>query len=151
MFIIIDLNSNNVETLKSFQAFLLKNKMSQKLNIFYNFYSKKSKIKNFTVLKSPHVNKTAQEQFNYCSYKTTVILFSPNFLLVLYYLKLISNKLFPTLTIKIKICFNTTFSHKKFKQCFNPNKFIIERNKSQVIQNYLLMFDLFGQFSYKTV
>jgi len=45
VFIIIDLNSNNVETLKSFQAFLLKNKMSQKLNIFYNFYSKNQKSK----------------------------------------------------------------------------------------------------------
>ena len=147
MFIIIDLRSNNIKSLKNFQIFLMKNMINGKIKTFYNFHSKISKLKNFTVLKSPHVNKIAQEQFNYRSYRTKVILFSPNFLLTTYYLKLIRNNLFINVDIKIKLHSKHMLYNKKLKSCLNPNKFIIETNNSKIIKNYLIFFELFGQLS----
>ncbi len=150
MFIIIDLRSNNIRSLKNFQSFLVKNITNEELKNFYSFHSKTTKLKSFTVLKSPHVNKTAQEQFNYRSYRTKIMLFSSNFSLTLYYLKLIKNNLFINLDIKIKLYSKNVSYHKKLKCCFNPNKFIVEFNNPQVIKNYLTLFELFGHFNFRT-
>lgn len=148
MFLIIDLNSNNIKSLKNFQFFFLRTKINKRLKIFYNLHSQVSKTKSFTVLKSPHVNKIAQEQFNYRSYKTKLIIFSPNFLLLLYFLKLVNYKLFPNVSIKIKIYSDFAGYTKKFNHCFNPNKYIIKNNKQTLITNYLHIFELFGHFSF---
>ena len=150
MFIIIDLRSNNIKSLKNFQSFLIKDITNEKLKNFYSFHSKITKLKNFTILKSPHVNKIAQEQFNYRSYRTKIVLFSFNFLLTLYYLKLIKNNLFIDVDIKIKLCSKNISYHKKLKYCFNPNKFIIEFNHPRIIKNYLTLFELFGYFHFQT-
>ena len=148
MFIIIDLRSNNIKSLKNFQVFLIKNKLNEKLRTFYNFQTKISKLKSFTVLKSPHVNKIAQEQFNYRSYRAKIILFSTNFFLTLYYLKLIKNNLFTDVDVKIKLQSQHSLFYKKLKYCFNPNKFNIETNSSNFIKNYLTLFELFGRYNF---
>ena len=150
MFIIIDLRSNNIQSLKNFQSFLMKNITNEKLKIFFNFHSKTAKLKTFTILKSPHVNKIAQEQFNYRSYRIKIVLFSFNFLLTLYYLKLIKNNLFINVDIRIRLCSKTIPYHKKLKYCFNPNKFIIEFNHPQIVKSYLTLFELFGHFHFQT-
>ena len=67
MFINITIRSKNKNSLKKFlNVFknLSKNKRLQ-LNKTLNFFQKKRYNKVFTILKSPHVNKTAQEQFEF--------------------------------------------------------------------------------------
>ena len=58
----ITVSSKSKETLKLFLAFLSKFKHS---NLIIKYFPKR-KIKKFvTILKSPHVNKSAQEQFEF--------------------------------------------------------------------------------------
>ena len=52
--------------LKSLEQFL------KKLNIFYSIVHLPSKKKHLTLLKSPHVNKSAREQFEIKTYKTLI-------------------------------------------------------------------------------
>ena len=54
--------------LKSLEAFL------KKLNIFYSIIHLPIKKKRLTLLKSPHVNKSAREQFEIKTYKTIITL-----------------------------------------------------------------------------
>lgn len=53
--------------LTSLQIFL------KKLNIFYRFIHLPIKKKRITLLKSPHVNKSAREQFEIKTYKTIIV------------------------------------------------------------------------------
>jgi hypothetical protein len=60
--------------------------------------------KNFiTILKSPHVNKTAQEQFEYRTYNKCVVIhtFKPSFFLLL--IKILQGLSFPNITLKVTI------------------------------------------------
>jgi len=57
----IIITSKNHITIRNFFLFLYKNKIN-KLNILKSIFQEKKK-KKLTILKSPHVNKTAQEQF----------------------------------------------------------------------------------------
>jgi len=54
--------------LKSLESFL------KKLNIFYSISHLPTKKKRLTLLKSPHVNKSAREQFEIKTYKTIITL-----------------------------------------------------------------------------
>jgi len=59
--------------LTSLQTFL------KKLNVIYSFVNLPIKKKRITLLKSPHVNKSAREQFEIKNYKTIITFFNlPN-------------------------------------------------------------------------
>ena len=67
MFVNIQIKSKNKNSLKQFLLLLLRLSNNNKLNLksVFKYFNKKSQQKIFTILQSPHVNKTSQEQFSY--------------------------------------------------------------------------------------
>ena len=67
MFIIIQIFSKNSNSISNFLKFLYKLKTNKTLNLNFTIVqsSQFKKSKKLSVLKSPHVNKKAQEQFEY--------------------------------------------------------------------------------------
>lgn len=67
MFVNIQIKSKNKNSLKQFLKLLFKLSNNDKLNLksVFKYFNKKSQQKIFTILRSPHVNKTSQEQFSY--------------------------------------------------------------------------------------
>lgn len=74
MLIIIDIYSKNVEVLNSFVNKFFTKAMCKKLKliILKTTLQKPKTKKVFTALKSPHVNKTSQEQFEYRIYRKQI-------------------------------------------------------------------------------
>lgn len=67
-----------------------------------SFLRKKTQIKKITVLKSPHVNKKAQEQFQFVIHKNRMKYFSWENKKNTMFLKKIKNSILPSLKIKIE-------------------------------------------------
>ena len=79
MFVNIDIQSKNIKSLTQFTKLLSNLMFIEKLNVksvSKHSYNKKTYRKIFTVLKSPHVNKKAREQFQLCSYKRLLDIYS---------------------------------------------------------------------------
>ncbi len=74
---------DNFKKIKNFLVFIKKNYPIQGLSTINNIALKK-KIKNFTVLKSPHVHKKSREHFQYKTNKQLYSFNSDNLLLLLY-------------------------------------------------------------------
>lgn len=70
MFIILSIHSKNTNSLTNFLKFFykLEKKRILKLRLYTKQYQKKKKNSFFSVLRSPHVNKKSQEQFEYNVY-----------------------------------------------------------------------------------
>jgi len=64
---IIKIKSVDKKTLKIYQRFFTK--VIKKLNICFNIINLPNKKKLITLLKSPHVNKKAREQFEHITYQ----------------------------------------------------------------------------------
>lgn len=132
--------SKNKHSLKKF--FICLKKISKKFSLTYflNFINLKNKKNIFTILKSPHINKTAQEQFQISIFiklmKIKLIKFN-KFLLIL---KKIQNKLFPDVFFKINFNVKKKLKKKLIKKLLNPNKF--KYNKLEFL-NYLYLFIYF--------
>jgi ribosomal protein S10 len=65
MFVTISLQSKSLQSIKKFLTFLEKSCNDFNLVVFMKVQNKVTIRKGVTVLKSPHVNKTAQEQFEF--------------------------------------------------------------------------------------
>ena len=70
----------------------------------------------YTVLKSPHVNKKAQEQFEYRLHKRQISFYWFQSFKMLMLLKKVQTKLFPDVKIKIRFMLNTS----KIKKVSQP-------------------------------
>jgi ribosomal protein S10 len=106
MFFFIQISSKNKETLKLFLRFLSKFDSSN-LNLVLKYFPKQ-KIKKFiTILKSPHVNKSAQEQFEFRVYTKKLFINSTQHLKFLYFLKKLQNTIFPFVNLKVKGSYNS--------------------------------------------
>jgi ribosomal protein S10 len=63
----LKLKSSNLESLVLYQFFL--KRIFNSINIKFTFFNLPSKKRKITLNKSPHVNKTAREQFQLITYK----------------------------------------------------------------------------------
>lgn len=101
MFIILSIHSKNTNSLTNFLKFFykLEKKRILKLRLYTKQYQKKKKNSFFSVLRSPHVNKKSQEQFEYNVYnkKLKVQVYQLNKFLCIW--KWIKTKLFFDITI----------------------------------------------------
>ena len=124
----IKLYSKNKESLSFFLKLLKQPKNEiQNLQVFLKTSKKEKKQKRITVLKSPHVNKTAQEQFQLITYRAVIECFSWEIKKNTLLLKKIKNRLFPDVKIKIE---KKNFPYKKsFIQdiLFNPENTLYGR------------------------
>lgn len=143
MFINIYISSKNKNSLNAFVIFMQKLSDNKKLNskILIKLFQQKT-IKNFfTVLKSPHVNKTAQTQFEYKVYNKQFTLFvdSPSKLIL--FLKFFQKKIFSDVSLKIKIKINS-YSTKLVSFSNIDSK--INKNTNF----YLKYLDILGEFNF---
>lgn len=124
-------------------SLLIYSKNKKTINYFLNFFknnekqnfqvtTKKLRKKTFSVLKSPHVNKTAQEQFQYVYFCISVSFMTHQIKKKLFLMKKIKNQLFPDLKILIK---GTYLNKKKYIELLYPNKILSYNQKlSRVTQ-----------------
>jgi ribosomal protein S10 len=91
------LYSKHKRTINNFLNFFKNNKQQN-----FQIQTKKLKITRFSILKSPHINKKAQEQFQYTHFGTSLSFFTHKIKKKLFFLKKIKNQLFPELKLLIK-------------------------------------------------
>jgi ribosomal protein S10 len=154
------------KTKKSIQDFLtLLNDNSINSTVIKKHFTYKKKKKILTILKSPHVNKTAQEQFQLSFFYNQVTVYSNNIFQSLIFLKKIKNNLFSDLKIKIKFFISKSLFNKTQTKILTPNnfklntlnKFLIQKNRTKKLEkkNYkqvihlLKIFDLYGELVQK--
>lgn len=157
MFFFIKISSKNKETLQLFLMFLSK----LENNNFLIKYFPKQKIKKFiTVLKSPHINKSAQEQFEFRVYTKKLQISSPQHLKFLSFLKSSQINLFPFINLKLEGIFSvksqlnsisTRLDPIKLKtNFFNQNK--LKNNfKSKNLIQYFNLLDCYGEYYIKKI
>jgi len=151
MVFFIKISSKNKETLQLFLMFLSK---LQNNNLLIKYFPKQ-KIKKFiTVLKSPHINKSAQEQFEFRVYTKKLQVSSPQHLKFLYFLKKSQINIFPFINLKLKWLYSVEFQLSLISNRLNPikfnNKFFSKNNL--IIQNLLQYFNLldcYGEYQIK--
>lgn len=129
----ITIYSKNKIILQNFLIFLQKRLPILKLQLVSK-YNKKVKIKKtITILKSPHINKTAQERYESITYSYTIKINSFRTQKYILFLKKLRNNLFPDVKIKIK----TTIEKKTFNikiHCFKINNYKLNLNKIKNLQ-----------------
>ena len=150
MFVIIDIYSKNYQSLSNFLEFFCDEKTihNLKLSLLKIKSQRPIKKKVFTVLKSPHVNKIAQEQFEYRIYKKRLKIFVPQIMLFLILFKKIRFYMFSDLGFKIKLISNLKSEKKKFKNNFNIDNFCLVHKELNLIK-YLKMCEISGEFILK--
>ena len=144
MFVIIDIYSKNKHSLQLFcECFLAKNLAEKfRFNTIKVSAAKKIKIKKFTILKSPHVNKTAQEQFEHRVYKRQVRCFVPQFPLFMMFFKKLRFHFLSDINCKIKIISNIKANKRKFQ--FNTDTYKLNVKTFNLLE-YLKILSLSGE------
>ena len=155
----IKVSSKHSENLKEFLLFIYKFKNN---NLVIKYFPKQ-KIKKFvTVLKSPHVYKSAQEQFEFRIHTKNLSVSLEQHFKFLYFLKKIQNNIFPFINLKTKSVFdNKTIELDLRSNRSNPNRMnikffnnIIKKNskfKDIKVKKYLNLFDCYGELNIKKV
>lgn len=140
MFFNIYIYSKNYTSIKNFVKFL-----SKKLNnIKFNEINKKINKTNVTLLKSPHVNKTAQERFSLEYFTKNLIIKVENPLLMLFIVKFLKQKLFLDVKFKINLLNNKFYKNRLLKNKFHPNNLNLFNNKID-LNNYIQVLNYYGK------
>lgn len=149
MVIYLYISSKSLKLLKKFTKIIKKINTTSVLKTKVLGVSKKIKQKKvMSVLKSPHVNKTSQEQFESVTYGRRILVCSYNYLLLFLLVKEISNKVFPGLTVKLRFKLQHHVSVNVSKTSVNPrNQKLI--NNISVTKEYLKIFDCYGELLIK--
>lgn len=146
MFFYIKISAKEKTSISKFLDFLAKIKLFSFVQL--NQIPKKKQRKFVTVLKSPHVNKTAQEQFEFRIYVKQLVMFSAKPALSFFILKKIKNSTFSGIKLEIKCLFEKTRKNKRLLKILNPDNVFLNKNCDQ-LNNYLKLFDCFGEVSVK--
>ena len=152
MFVNLYIYSKNFTSLNAFLVFILKifeNKLTKTFFLTFQ-HSKPTAVKKITILKSPHVNKKAQEQFEYRIYKTQISLHTSQMLKLLKILKRIQFKLFADVNVKLRIGVNDRKFNLKSRKRLNPNKPFLKTNHKRKLKtiSYLKLLDMYGENSF---
>ena len=153
MFVNIYVYSKNSVSLNTFLSFFFKVCKNKRIktHFFSIQHSKPKLIKKFTVLKSPHVNKKAQEQFEFRVYKNQLSIYSYQNLKILTVLKKIQSRLFADVKVKVKFVFHHKKFEKEKKEKLNPNKIFSKRKCENKLKTkvYLKLLDIYGETYFK--
>lgn len=126
------IKTKNKNSLKKFLYFLKKN-VNKNFSAINFFFPKKNNKKVITLLKSPHVNKTAQEQFEIKSFSIRLKVVTTQAFKFLIFFKKIKNFAFADIKVKTKFNFNLKkqlILKKKFLYTTNfPLKFFFKQKK----------------------
>lgn len=114
--------SRNPQSINNFLLFI-QNNIEPNFNVVKKRFQQKQKKKILTILKSPHVNKTAQEQFEYRVFSKQLVFYSANYLKHIILLKKTKANLFPDVKIKVKFVINSKNASKLRVKVLNPDNF----------------------------
>jgi hypothetical protein len=167
MFCYLKISCKDERILKKFLCFFTKIKF---LPFFLKSFSKHGKRKVITVLKSPHVNKTAQEQFEYRLYSKNFLIYSFKPFTFFLLLKKLKNLSFPGLNLEVKGFFgknpsqmpqitdpdniilkNTAFLHLSKRSLKKPQYKKNYNSEPFFCKKYLQLFDLYGEICLKKI
>ncbi len=148
MFLVLKIESRNLKTLKKFLLYL----KTLKINFIIKQKNNKTKKKLLSILKSPHVNKKAQEQFEYKTFSYLIKIKTFCIKKFIVFMKKTQVKLFSDLKFKTTFYLNK-YSHKNnINTILDPDKFTIIKSKQKKnIKNYLKIYDIYGEFNLKNV
>lgn len=152
MFLYFKVSSKDNKILKKLLRFLLKLEMSP---VVIKHVPKQQKRKFVTVLKSPHINKTAQEQFEFRYYTKEFIVNSIKPLTFFLIIKKLKNLSFSGLKLEVKGLFNFEKKTKSFFNQLDPDNIILSRHhtptKLSLQKRYIQLFDCYGEVWLKTL
>lgn len=152
MFFYFKVSSKDSKVLEKFFQFLLK---LEAFPTVLKHVSKQKKKKFITILKSPHVNKTAQEQFEFRFYTKQFVIDSFKPLKFFLILKKIKNLSFPGIKLEVKGLFNIKKKNQSFLKVIDPDNIILlNRNNFKMAEQlsnklpqkrYIQLFDCYGE------
>ena len=170
MFFYLKVSCKDKRILKKFTSFFRKVKS---LSIFIKPFPKHEKRKFITILKSPHVNKTAQEQFEYRFFSKHFLVFSfkPSIFLLL--LKKLKNFSFSGIKLEVKGILEKRKTPKYVLKFISPDNIVLQnrcsnqknfrRNKTTLVNSelvldslnlskkYIQLFDSYGEVYLKNI
>ena len=168
----VTITSRNKNSINDFFLFFNQNTVCN-LHVIKKYFQKNMEKKRLTILKSPHVNKKAQEQFESRLFKKQFTTQTTKNFKYLIFLKRLNYDLFPDINIKLKCIIADKDNIKLGLKVFNPNNFKINKcynlkannlnlkslnqlkKKDNVLSKSLLdqkanrllkVFDLYGEF-----
>lgn len=118
-FIILSKNRSSIDKFLTF----FQNNIEPNFNVVKKNFQQKKRKKKLTLLKSPHVNKTAQEQFEYRIFSKQISMYLDKHLKSLVLLKKLKTDLFPDVKIKVIFPINHSNTEKLRTNILNPNNF----------------------------
>lgn len=121
------ISSKNEKSLKSFLHFFF-NHLKTKFNIIQKSIPTHNNKKIITLLKSPHVNKTAQEHFEIRLFTKQILTKSFYSEKNLIFLKKILNRLFQDISVNLKFITNTNYEIKLLIFCSDNFKLPIKKS-----------------------
>jgi ribosomal protein S10 len=122
----VTITSKNKNSVSDFFLFLLKNK-TYNFNNLKKYFQKNKRKKRLTILKSPHVNKKAQEQFESRVFRKQFTIQTIKNFRYLTLLKRLSYNLFPDIDIKLKYVISSSDSIKLGLKAINPDYYKINK------------------------
>jgi ribosomal protein S10 len=154
MYINFIVKSKNKNSLKRFFKASERILRNHKLKVYKKtvFFQKKGAKKLFTILKSPHVNKTAQEQFQFKFFTKNLRMKSFRISKVLVVLKKIQSVCFADVQIKIKFEIDPEINSIICLDDFDPlnrRYFPSLKLSRDCFRSYLLLFNVFGKHCFK--
>lgn len=125
----LKVTSKNEKSLKKFLYIFFKH-LKTKLNIIQKPIALHSKRKVITLLKSPHVNKTAQEHFEARTFSRKILVVSSCFERDLIFLKKVLSELFHDVSIHLELVTNKIVTMKNKESLLYPTNFKLWTNNS---------------------
>lgn len=149
MFFYLKVSAKNKIVLKDFVEFL--SKLETSLVTIKNF-PRQNKRKFITILKSPHVNKTAQEQFEFRFYSKCFLISSFNPFSFFSFLKKVKNLNFPGIKLEVQSSINNKGYYKTILKAVNPDIISLSENSENVSRKkYFQLFDCYGETCLKNL
>jgi len=166
MFFYLKVSCKDKQILKKFTSFFKKIKS---LSIFVKPFPKHEKRKFITILKSPHVNKTAQEQFEYRFFSKHFLVFSFKPAIFFLVLKKLKSFSFSGIKLEVKGIFGKNKAPKYVLKFISPDNIILQKkylnqktfrknkfNESKLVlddsnlsKKYIQLFDSYGEIYLK--
>jgi ribosomal protein S10 len=129
--------SKNKKSVENCFLFFLNNTSELNLTIIKKYFKKKKGRNILTILKSPHVNKSAQEQFESNFFSKQLSIYSQKNFQVLLFLKKIKTYLFPDVKMKIKFILNKNLSEKIKVNILSPANFKLNVLEEIKVKEYI--------------
>lgn len=143
----ISVSSNNLKSIKYFFLFCFYYK---NIDLFFNkkYFKRKQKKKILTILKSPHINKKAQEQFEQRTFLRKCTFYSQKLPQYILFFKKVKAHMFSDIKIEIKFIIQ---SNKSNVFC-DPNNFSVNVIKKtsrlktiSKVKNLIKIMDIYGE------